>query len=104
MDSSQVIHADLIKNNFQIQKGKSKIIAQREGRQLSFYEPNQDSPLGHIYFGSPLSGAIYLGNEIIGEFQTHKGKYIVRPVKNGRFELKSVELDPIDYFFTFIKD
>lgn len=101
--NTSLIYADLIQNYFQLKRGNSTLVAQREGKQISFFETDKNSPLGYIFLGGPSSGAIYHGHELIGEFQAFSDQYVIRPVKAGRLDPNNVvEANPIDYCFTHI--
>ena len=97
-------NVDLLSEQFEVNLGDRHFVAQREGPEIYFLSSDQKKALGHIYVGNPNSGAIYLGNECIAEFDRTDDRYIIRPVTEGRRDPhKRVEGDPVEYFFTHLQ-
>jgi hypothetical protein len=99
----KIKYADPVSNKFEIEAGRSKLLARREGPEIQIFKSGQDSPVGYIYIGGTNSGAIYIGNNIIGEYQTKDNHYIIRPINSGRLDPhKVVETSPIDFLVSHL--
>lgn len=93
-------NVDLLNDQFEIKVGEENFLARREGPEIYFMVRGRSEPLGHIYVGNARGGAIYLGQECIGEFQRTDDQYFVRPVNGGRLDPhEKLEADPVEYFF-----
>lgn len=100
---TKITCTDPVSNSFEIVNGRSKLIARREGPEIRIYESGQETPIGYIYIGGTTSGAIYIGNHIIGEYQTKDNHYVIRPINSGRLDPHDVvETSPIDFLVSHL--
>ena len=92
------VSGDVLKNVYEVEvAGKTFLVRRLEDR-IEFLNRGEEEPFGLVVLGGPRSGAIWLNEDFIGEYEMIDEKSIITPVENGRRNIDAaLEVDPITY-------
>lgn len=92
------VSGDILGDRYEVKIGRQSFVVHRAGQRITFSLPQSQEPFGSIRFGSPSSGAIWIGNDLVGEFSKIDDDYAVIPVVNGRTRPNEIQkIDPVAY-------
>jgi hypothetical protein len=81
---TQIRSGDLINDEYEISYEGSTFVAKKSGSRIDFFHAGSNHPVGSIRLGSQWSGAVWMGNTVIGEFEQHGREWQVMPISAGR--------------------
>ena|SRR3990172_9414825 len=92
------IKDDLLAGRYEIKYEQEVFFAQKSGPRIDFFVRGQTEPFGHIRLGGPRSGAIWVGEDCIGEFEQVEKEWFVTPVVDGRLRAdQRAKVHPISF-------
>ena len=93
-------HGDIIRSVFTISANGKNFRAIRTADRVDLYDNPNFGLIGHITLGGPLSGAIWFGNDCIGEYLLNEnGEYSISQIQQHR-RVPAADVrckDPLEY-------
>jgi hypothetical protein len=99
------VSGDVLTNVYEVEIAGKSFLVRRLNDRIEFLNRGEEEPFGLIVFGGPQSGAIWLNENFIGEYEVIDKKSIITPVENGRRNIDATsEGDPITYLLERVPD
>ena len=100
--SEAKVTGDPLENTYEIKFAHEVFLAKKEGPRINFFRPGERESFGYIRVGGPRSGAVWMGEECIGENeQDQEGEWVVVPVAEDRKNPDAaVRMHPIPFLLT----
>lgn len=95
---ARVDSGDILRGTYSGHHDGYVFVAQLDGPRADFSWEGTPEPFGHIIAGSAKSGAIWLHNDCIAEYEIERGSKIatITPVSDGRKQFARVtKADPV---------
>ena len=97
--ATEIKSGDVLRATYELKLGPYVFWAKLEKARVDFGFSGESDPFGHITFGSPTSGALWIKGECIAEYDRLTDRQaVVIPVVEGRKQPeKTVEAEPVTY-------
>ena len=100
---TQIRSGDLIRDEYEVSFNGRQFIVRKGGTRIDFFCPGAEQPSGSIRFGSHWSGAVWLGGNLIGEYEHRDDVWYVMPIIGGRKDPDTVlQVHPATYLLDSI--
>jgi hypothetical protein len=98
---ARIMSGDLLEATYDVEFDGQKFKARRLPDSIEFAEGSKAEPFGYIKFGSPTGGAIWIGHELIGEFEVVGEDFTVTPIIHGQMQPDAaMKAHPITFLLT----
>src|SRR2546427_370899 len=96
---TEVKSGDVLRATYELKFGPFAFWAKIEKGRVEFGFSGESEPFGHITFGSPTSGALWIRDECIAEYDRLMDRQaVIVPVSDGRKQLeRTIETEPVAY-------
>jgi hypothetical protein len=101
---TQIRAGDLLRDEYEISFHGRSFLARRVGGRIDFFPmDSQSRPLGSIRLGTDWSGAVWIGNNVIAEYEHHGQEWVVTPITAGRKDPDAItRMHPASYLLASI--
>jgi hypothetical protein len=99
--AAQIVSGDVLDDTYELDFRNVRLLARRSNQRAEFRVENDPKRIGVIRFGGPDSGALWISDECIAEYERHEKEFIVTPISNGRKQLDAVvKAHPVEFLLT----
>jgi hypothetical protein len=99
--AAQIISGDVLGDIYQLAFGDVRLVAKRSSQRAEFRIVNDPSKVGVIRIGGPGSGALWINEECIAEYERQGTEYLVTPISEGRKKIdEAVQVNPVEFLLT----
>lgn len=96
--AAQIISGDVLGDTYQLAFGNVRLVATRSSQRAEFRIVDDPSNVGVIRIGGPASGALWINDECIAEYECYGSEYVVTPISEGRKKIDAaVQVNPVEF-------
>lgn len=96
--AAQIVSGDVLDDTYELDFGNVRLLARRSSQRAEFKVASNPKNVGLIRFGGPSSGALWINDKCIAEYEREGDEYFITPVSDGRRQIDGVvKAHPVQY-------